>query len=107
MVISPASIMARLIAFTCLGDSPRASCCKEAEGQTIGCLGFERHIEPAGVGDQERLDLSQPDHTRVAHGREGFLAVVGTLAMAVLDRVAAIKRSGESVNLGPPLAARS
>ena len=36
MVISPASIRARLIAFMRVGDSPSASCCKDAEGQTIG-----------------------------------------------------------------------
>src|SRR5271166_3479463 len=36
MVSTPASISARLIAFTCEGDSPSASCCIEADGQTIG-----------------------------------------------------------------------
>src|ERR1700722_10032413 len=36
MVISPASINARLVAFTRVADRPSASCCSEAEGQTIG-----------------------------------------------------------------------
>src|SRR5271165_4913198 len=36
MVISPASISARLITFAWLGDRPSASRCIEADGQTIG-----------------------------------------------------------------------
>jgi len=36
MVISPASISCRLIAFTCEGDRSSASACIEADGQTIG-----------------------------------------------------------------------
>ena len=36
LVISPASISARLIVFTWLGDRPSASRCIDAEGQTIG-----------------------------------------------------------------------
>jgi hypothetical protein len=36
MVINPASISARLIAFTRVADRPSASSCSDADGQTIG-----------------------------------------------------------------------